>query len=214
MPGGRRARRPLNAERIAAAALRLLDRQGLADFSMHKLGAALGCEAMSIYHHFRGRGEVLDSVAGLLMAEIEVPDAGLGWKERLRRLAHSYRRIALRHPRSFSLLATRPINRPEGLALVDASAAVFRAAGFDVPTTGRLVLLFACWCNGALLAEIAGTAARPDASPVEATKLLAVAAQRFPAVVELAPYMSLANFGPAFDFGVEALIRLVGSMAR
>jgi AcrR family transcriptional regulator len=107
-PKLQRARRALSPERIARAALKLIDRRGLEAFSMHKLSASLGCETMSLYHHLKSRGEVMDAVAGLLMAEIQAPTEGT-WQCRLRGFAHSYRAVALAHPRAFSLLATRPV---------------------------------------------------------------------------------------------------------
>jgi AcrR family transcriptional regulator len=45
----RRSARPaLDRERIELAALVLVEKDGLAEFSMRKLGAALGVEAMSL----------------------------------------------------------------------------------------------------------------------------------------------------------------------
>lgn len=203
----RRSKRPLSSERIAHAALKLIDRHGLDAFSMHKLGAALSCEAMSLYHHFKGRGEVLDAVAALLMAEVSAPAEG-PWQERLRGFAASYRAVALKHPRAFALLATRPVNGPGGFKMLDTAAATLRSAGFSPELAGRLVLLIGCWCNGALLAEIAGTDARPDPTPSSAQAMAEMKA-RYPALVEMAPYLSLCEFAPAFSFGIENLIRLV-----
>jgi AcrR family transcriptional regulator len=206
-PATRRSKRPLSAERIANAALKLIDRNGLDAFSMHKLGAALSCEAMSLYHHFRGRGEVLDAVAGVLMAEVSAPAEG-AWQDRLRGFAFSYRAVALKHPRAFPLLATRPVNGPGGFKMLDTAAATLRSAGFAPEHAGRLVLLVGCWCNGALLAEIAGTDSRPDPTPSSAQAMAEMAA-RYPDLVELAPYLSLCEFAPAFTFGIENLVRLV-----
>ncbi|HYP99880.1 MAG TPA: TetR/AcrR family transcriptional regulator C-terminal domain-containing protein [Polyangiaceae bacterium] len=210
-PKQQRPRRPLSPERIARAALKLIDRRGLEAFSMHKLSASLGCETMSLYHHLKNRGEVLDAVAGLLMAEIHAPDEGT-WQDRLRGFAHSYRAIALAHPRAFALLATRPVNRPEGFAMLESASSTLRSAGFEPERAARFVLLVGCWCNGALLAEIAGTDARPDPTPPTAPQQ-ADLAQRYPNLVEMAPHLSLCNFAPAFDFGLEALIRLVSASA-
>jgi len=206
-PKPQRARRPLSAERIAHAALKLIDRRGLEAFSMHKLSAALGCETMSLYHHLKSRGEVLDAVAALLMAEIHAPDQGT-WQERLRGFVHSYRAVALAHPRAFSLLATRPVNRPEGFGMLESVSSTLRSAGFGPELAAKWVLLVGCWCNGALLAEIAGSDARPDPSPPTAPQQSDLA-KRYPNLVEMAPHLSLCNFAPAFDFGLEALIRLM-----
>lgn len=206
----RRSKRPLSPERIAHAALKLIDRHGLEAFSMHKLGAALSCEAMSLYHHFDGRGEVLDAVAALLMAEVSAPPEG-SWQDRLRGFAFAYRAVALEHPRAFPLLATRPVNGPGGFKMLDTASATLRSAGFAPEPAARLVLLIGCWCNGALLAEIAGSDARPDPTASNAHAMAEMAA-RYPYLVEMAPYLSLCDFGPAFTFGIENLIRLVESL--
>lgn len=202
-------RRALSPERIARAALKLIDRNGLDAFSMHKLGASLGCEAMSLYHHLKSRGDVLDAVAGLLMAEVSAPSQGT-WQERLRGFAYSYRAVALKHPRAFSLLATRPVNRPEGFSMLESASATLRGAGFEPEPAAQFVLLVGCWCNGALLAEIAGSDARPDPTPPIAPQLAELAA-RYPNLVEMAPHLSLCDFAPAFAFGIEALIELIAS---
>lgn len=209
-PASRRSKRPLSPERIASAALKLIDRRGLEEFSMHKLGAALSCEAMSLYHHYKGRGEVLDAVAGSLMGRVAAPATG-SWQERLRGFAASYRAVALEHPRAFPLLATRPVNRPGSFAMLESAAATLRSAGFGPEQAGRLVLLVGCWCNGALLAEIAGSEARPDPTPSTAQDMLEMA-RLYPNLVEMAPYLSLCEFAPTYTFGVEALIRLIESM--
>jgi len=206
-PKGRRPRRALSPERIARAALKLIDRHGLETFSMHKLSALLGCETMSLYHHLKSRGEVMDAVAGLLMAEIHAPTEGT-WQARLRGFAYSYRAVALEHPRAFSLLATRPVNRPEGFSMLEGASATLRSAGFGPERAGRLVLLVGCWCNGALLAEIAGSDARSDPTPPTAPEQRELA-ERYPNLVEMAPFLSLCDFAPAFAFGIDALIRLL-----
>jgi AcrR family transcriptional regulator len=207
-------RRPLSRDLIVRAALRLIDRGGLEAFSMHKLGAALGCQAMSLYHHVAGRGELLDAVAGLLMAEVELPSEGPPWDERLRAFAASYRKVALKHPRAFVLLATRPINGPQGWAMLDANAAIFRSAGFDPEISGKLVLLLGCYCNGALLAEIAGTPARLAPTPLPTAGVIAELAKRYPHLAEVAPHASLAAFGPHFTYGVESIVGVARGLLR
>ncbi|MEI9950260.1 MAG: TetR/AcrR family transcriptional regulator C-terminal domain-containing protein [Pseudomonadota bacterium] len=208
-PKLQRQRRALSAERIARGALKLIDRHGLEAFSMHKLSASLGCETMSLYHHLKSRGEVMDAVAGLLMAEIHAPSEGT-WQDRLRGFVHSYRAVALKHPRAFNLLATRPVNRPEGFSMLESASATLRSAGFGPKRAAQLVLLVGCWCNGALLAEIAGSDARPDPTPATAPQQRDLA-ERYPNLVEMAPHLSLGDFAPAFAFGVDALIRLIAA---
>src|SRR5690242_9894008 len=85
---GNRAGRslPLSRERIAAAAMALVDREGLDALSTRRLGEELGCEAMSIYHHFPNKAHLMDALIDLTLADARVellPE--WGWVERLRR---------------------------------------------------------------------------------------------------------------------------------
>jgi AcrR family transcriptional regulator len=90
---GREQGRPaaaLSRERIAAAALALVDREGLPALSTRRLGDELGCEAMSIYHHFPNKAHLMDALVDLMLAEARVAEAGEGdWLERLRRTGFS-----------------------------------------------------------------------------------------------------------------------------
>src|SRR3954465_11717775 len=90
--GPDRAGTALSRERIAAAAMGLVDREGLAALSTRRLGAELGCEAMSIYHHFPNKAHLMDALVDLMLAEASVPAAHQGdWLERLRQAAHGFR---------------------------------------------------------------------------------------------------------------------------
>src|SRR3954468_7110730 len=108
----RQARGGLSRERIVAAALDLIDRDGLEAFSTRKLGAALGVEAMSIYNHFPSKGELLDAIASRLLAEVELPSRG-EFRSRLSTLLRSHQAVARRHPDAYPLLALRRLNTPE-----------------------------------------------------------------------------------------------------
>jgi AcrR family transcriptional regulator len=154
--GARRKLPRLCPEGIAMAALNVIDRVGLESFSMHRLGLALKVEAMSLYHHYPSRGDLLDGVARLILDEISVAiPARTGELERdLRGLAQSYRSSILRHPRAFPILATRPVSRLGGGAFLDASASLLRAEGCADQMARRLSLLLASFLNGILLTEI------------------------------------------------------------
>ena len=55
-----RRREPLTRARIFAAALEIIDADGLAALSMRRLGTSLGVEAMAIYHHVPNKDALLD----------------------------------------------------------------------------------------------------------------------------------------------------------
>ncbi|MCT9090095.1 TetR/AcrR family transcriptional regulator C-terminal domain-containing protein [Streptomyces sp. ASQP_92] len=54
----------LSRERVLDAALDLVDREGVASLTMRKLGAELGVEAMTLYHHVGNKGQLLDALVG------------------------------------------------------------------------------------------------------------------------------------------------------
>ena len=63
-------RPPLTRERILAAALAVIDRDGLAGFSIRGLGASLGCEPMSVYHYFPSKAHLLDALVDEALASV------------------------------------------------------------------------------------------------------------------------------------------------
>ncbi|MEV0900566.1 TetR/AcrR family transcriptional regulator C-terminal domain-containing protein [Actinoplanes sp. NPDC049802] len=101
---------PLSRERVLAAAVTIADADGLAAVTMRRLGADLGVEAMSLYHHLRGKDALLDGVAETLVAEIldAVGRVEAGdWRSRLRGRFLAAREVMLRHPWGPGLLGSR-----------------------------------------------------------------------------------------------------------
>src|SRR4029453_403114 len=94
----RKAHAPLTRERIVDAALALIAEEGLAAFSTRKLGEGLGCEAMSIYHHFPSKQHLLDALVEHAIGTVDVPEPGPDMPARVRRSLHSYRAMAHRFP--------------------------------------------------------------------------------------------------------------------
>jgi AcrR family transcriptional regulator len=112
-----RDRARLSPDRIVAAALALLDEQGVAAVTMRGVADRAGVRAMSLYRHFADRDRMLDAVVDRVVNELgadpEVPDTPTeGWRPYLRALAHGVRRYARRHPHAFPLVATRPADAP------------------------------------------------------------------------------------------------------
>ena len=79
-------------------AFELVAAEGLAAFSTRKLGDRLGCEAMSIYHHFPSKHHLLDAMVDHAIASIALPEPADARSriDRLRRFLHDYRAMANR----------------------------------------------------------------------------------------------------------------------
>jgi TetR/AcrR family transcriptional regulator, tetracycline repressor protein len=126
----RRSRRPLDRDAILAAAVALVDRDGLAALNMRALASALGVGTMSLYHHVPNKDALLDGLVEVLLADIELPDPGAGtWDERASRMARSLRAVAIQHPNCIPLLVTRPFATEGSLGPCEAAFGVLAEAG-------------------------------------------------------------------------------------
>src|SRR6201993_4805785 len=127
-------RKPLSRERILAAALELVDEQGIDALSMRKLGQSVGYEAMSLYNHVTNKDDLLDGMLALVLAEMEPPaqDGGL---PAIRAAALSAHEALQRHPWAAGLLMTPARVRPARLEFMDALLGALRNAGFSAETT-------------------------------------------------------------------------------
>jgi AcrR family transcriptional regulator len=143
----------LTADAIAAAALALIDAEGLEAFSTRRLGAQLGVEAMALYHHFPSKQVLLVHVATKLLESVPLPtDETLGWRAWMGQAARSFRSTGLAHPHAFPLLS-------HSVPISDVALRVLSAAGFSDRDASRMARIMASFLNGVLLAEIADPAA-------------------------------------------------------
>ncbi len=90
---------PLTREGILAAALRIVDVEGMEALSMRRLAADLGVNPMSIYHYLPGKGAVVSGLVRVVFSRMRVPSSGdMPWQERVRAYAHAYRDVVRSHP--------------------------------------------------------------------------------------------------------------------
>ncbi|MGW8762293.1 TetR/AcrR family transcriptional regulator [Streptomyces sp. NPDC055815] len=89
----------LDRDRIVAAAVRMLDDEGLAKLSMRKLATELNVTAMSLYWYVDTKDDILEYAMDSVYGEIDLTavDAAGSWQERIRLLALDYRRMLVRH---------------------------------------------------------------------------------------------------------------------
>jgi AcrR family transcriptional regulator len=204
------ARRPLTRERIEKAALKLIEHDGLAAFSTRKLAQALGCEAMSIYHHYPSKAHLMDALLDRQIRTMpEPPDAD--WLVKLRRVAHDIREMALGHPEFFQFMALHRMNTPTALRWLDGCIAMVREGGFGPEATARLFRSFSYYVIGAALDETAGYANGPSAvEPVDSEAI----GRDYLNVAAVGPYFRSAQHLKTFDTGLEMLLDGIAKEAK
>jgi AcrR family transcriptional regulator len=149
------ARRPaLSYDAIIDAAVRVADRGGLAKVSMRNVGAELGVEAMSLYHHLDGKDAVLDGLANWVFTQIELPPEDEPWRPAMERRAASARDALTRHPWALGLIESR---RVPGTALLrhhDRVLGCLRRSGFSIALAAHAFSAIDAYVYGFVLTEL------------------------------------------------------------
>jgi AcrR family transcriptional regulator len=100
------------AERIAAAARRLLDEEGAEAVTMRRVADVVGITAMAIYRHFLDRTGLLNAVADRGFEELAAKLAAMRFAgtidDRLVKMGNTYLDHALKNPRLFELMFLKP----------------------------------------------------------------------------------------------------------
>lgn len=146
-------RPPLSRDQVLRAAVTLADEGGIGALSMRKLGQALGVEAMSLYNHVAGKGDLLDGMIDVVFGEIGLPGGDGGWKQAMRRRAISAREVLGRHRWAIGLMESRRSPGPATLRHHDAVLGCLREAGFSVVLTAHAYSLLDSYIYGFALQE-------------------------------------------------------------
>jgi AcrR family transcriptional regulator len=197
------SRAGLSRERIIEAALALIERNGLAAFSLRALGGALGCEPMSLYHYFLSKAHLQDAVIDHVIGGLAPSPPENDPLSRLRQMIHSYRALAHRHPRLFPLLATHRLNTPVGVRAIDGLIRLVRDVVPDDRLAAQWFRVLSYYATGAALDETAGYAKGPSAAePVSD----AYVAEHCANLAAAAPFFKPPWWDSTFELGLESLL--------
>jgi TetR/AcrR family transcriptional regulator, tetracycline repressor protein len=95
-----RPREPLiSRDATVAAAIKIIDEEGLEALSLPRLARAMNVKAPSLYHHFADKSAILEAVAHEIVSRTVVPRKPPGdeWAEWLVQLCLNFRTAVLRH---------------------------------------------------------------------------------------------------------------------
>ncbi|MQY07724.1 TetR/AcrR family transcriptional regulator [Actinomadura macrotermitis] len=154
-----RPSRPLlSRERIVAAALALVDAEGLDAVSTRRLAAELGVAGPSLYNHLATKDELLDAVVDAVLGEVDLSmfTGGPDWRGALESWARSYRAALAAHPRVVPALSQGMGRRPNALRLADAVFGGLVAAGWPRREATRVGALMRYFITGSSLGSFAG----------------------------------------------------------
>ena len=185
------------------AAVDVLEEVGLEAFSTRKLAERLGCEAMSIYHHFPSKAHLMDALLDRFLGSVSIPPVDAPWQERLRGLVAGMREAAMSQPEFFRYAALHRLNTEGGLKMLNTLLAIYFDAGFDTEGAARHFRLTSYYVIGGILDETSGYARGPSAVNPPSNE---VVVRDFPCVAKVGPYFQKGAYEKTFDIGFELLI--------
>jgi len=125
----RASRKGLSHARICAAALAIIDEEGLPALNMRRLGADLGVDAMALYRHLPNKQAILAGVVDLVLADLA--DDGGEVREQARRFFTSLRDVLAAHPNAIPLVANVALQTGPARRRADRLLAAMRESGLS-----------------------------------------------------------------------------------
>lgn len=199
----------ISREAVLAAALQVVDQEGLAALSMRRLGKALGVEAMSLYRHVSNKEAVLDGVYEAVLRDIQMPPLTDTWRDDLKALVHAFRDALYRHPNTVPLFVNRPAVTENSLAYVEQGMTILQEL-FPQPE-------HRCYAFQILVTFLIGhtlfqLGAEQDAAEVPAYGDLPEAS--FPTLRQMGRNMNTLDLEEEFQFGLDALLIGLEALGR
>jgi AcrR family transcriptional regulator len=192
-----RPKEPLISKRLVfAAALQIIDEEGLDGLSTRRLASVLHVSGPALYHHFASKDDIIAGAVELALENVRVPArSGADWREWLFRNAQLFRQGLLAHPNLLPALVDRRLPRI-GLSRIDEAIRRLNELGLPSHATLAIVDALEAFAIGtAILEASAGLASIPTADLTE----------RFPALAEALGHPSL-KAKEQFDVGCRAII--------
>jgi AcrR family transcriptional regulator len=160
-------RAPLTRERILQTAVALADEGGVDSISMRRIAQQLGVVPMALYKHIANKGELLDGMTDVVVAEIDPPLANVDWKTAMRERILSARRALLRHRWASEVLESRGEPTPTVIGYMDSMMGIFRTGGFSVDLMHHAVHVMGSRLLGFSQELFDDTASMPDDEALE-----------------------------------------------
>jgi AcrR family transcriptional regulator len=203
----------ITREAVLAAALEIIDRDGVDALSMRRLAHALDRDPMILYRHTPNKAALLDGVVEKVLAQLHVDASDPDWAGQLRTVASSFRELALAHPHVVPLIVTRPLATPLGLrppgtlkSLEDILVLLTRA-GFSGPDALHVYRALFGFLYGHVMNELQELVENPD----ETDDLLRLGLHRlpitqFPLLRSLAPVLATYDGAAELERGLDILL--------
>jgi TetR/AcrR family tetracycline transcriptional repressor len=151
----------LQRSQIVAAALQLLNQDGLDGVTVRKVATQLSVHVGGLYWHVKNKQDLLDEMANTILSEefatLQPPEPGRVWAEWLVEIAQRLRKAMLAYREGGRVVAGAHLHRAVTLAQLFASIVnALRAEGFGADEARWLCVTVVSYTFGFVIEEQAG----------------------------------------------------------
>ncbi len=196
----------LNVDSIVAAAVELIEADGLGALTMRRLATRLGCSPMALYRHVSDKQELMGAIADYYLADLELPDTeGLEWQDAIVAVATAVHEAFLERPPLEEILSMRHVDTMAVFRADEVILGALRTAGIEGRDAAHALDVIASYGAGATVRQAAARAGSP-AQNKRLERLRQLPAEDFPLVRELAGELVTVDFTLTFEDGLRLLV--------
>lgn len=149
--------RSLTPAAIATAALAVIDRDGMAGFTMRAVAAELHMATMSLYNYVRSREELEELVVETLLSQVDTTlPRRATWRRQVTVLIERVREVAKAHPQVVPLALPHRLTSAAGQRLSETVLGVLAQAGFAGQRRERANRILMIYLIGSIQFELSG----------------------------------------------------------
>ncbi|GAB3158305.1 TetR/AcrR family transcriptional regulator C-terminal domain-containing protein [Micromonospora sonneratiae] len=196
--------RSLSTAQLGAAALAVIDRDGLAALTMRTVAAELGMSTMALYRYVADREELTGLVVEQVLGAVDTtaPAADLPWPEQVRIMVERIRVAVAAHP---AVVPLTPLHRHRSVSILrwtETVLGILTGAGIDGPRRVVALRALLSYVNGAVQLEHLGPLT--GAGTVVMSELPRA---DFPLLAETAQHARRIGPEEEFSAGLDILLR-------
>jgi TetR/AcrR family tetracycline transcriptional repressor len=204
-----RKRERLTRERVADAALHIMDAEGLEAVTMRRVAREVGVEAMSLYNHVRDKDDLLQAIRLRIFSGFPYPKLVPGDPFGNGTLvARAWRDLLKAHPQMMELLAEDhgPPASLEALRPMETALSVLRSMGVPENEVVQVFHAFGGYIQGFVMMEHQMDFGR-HADKVQLAELSGrVDPAELPCVAAALPYMADCDLDSQFELGLGLML--------
>ena len=196
----------LSTERIIAAALVLVDDEGLEALTVRRLADHLATGSASLYRHVASRDELLVLLVDHVIGEVRYPPDDVRGRPKVESLSTELRRVLMDHANLVPALTASPLLGPNSMRGTEAGLSGLLEAGFAPAVAVPAYLVLVDYVLGTVFFDTS-SAGRASGMSHSSTDLIAeLPAEVFPTLRANQAHFALPSIDDVFAFGLTTFL--------